>query len=434
MPSTNTLLISALLGASAVNCTLTAEAQRTQRSRREDFQLSMRYSLTLMKRGIRFWLAYALAWVPYAASYIVIFLQQGSSLNSAVIDALINVISAAVLGLLVLWVCGHLSWSHYKRLWFFPTQIALAIVYASLWVTTVSLIFTLWISLRNGKFTFVFLQSYALQWEFFSGLMIYATLASLSYVMQISADLREEERRARETELRAARAEALHTRAELTALRSKLNPHFLFNTLHTLMALVRHNRAEAEVAIERFSAMLRYLLRRQNDSGDVTSAETTFAEEWDFVKNYLELEKLRLGNRLVVKAEIDPAAFDAVLPHLSLQPLVENAIKHAVAPRALGGRISIAASLTDADLVLTVSDNGNGATAEQLEQSSGLGLKLIAKTLSTQYEGRAQFAIESSPNKGFTVRLRIPQDFKSPRRLGPNNHETHLDRVSTVTR
>ena len=356
-------------------------------------------------------MAYTLAWVPYAASYIVIFLQQGASLNSAIIDALINVISAAVLGLLVLWVCARLSWSHYKRLWFFPTQIGLAILYASLWVTTVSLIFTLWISLRDGKFTVVFLQSYALQWEFFSGLMIYATLASLSYVMQISADLREEERRAREIELRAARAEALHTRAELTALRSKLNPHFLFNTLHTLMALVRDNRAEAEVAIERFSAMLRYVLRRQNDSGpDVTSAETTFADEWEFVQNYLELEKLRLGSRLVVNTEIDPEAFDAMLPPFSIQPLVENAIKHAIAPRAMGGTISITASLTGGDLILTVSDNGNGATNSQPEQSPGLGLKLIAKTLSTQYEGRAIFETESAPNKGFTVRLKIPQD------------------------
>lgn len=370
-----------------------------------------------MKRGIRFWLAYALAWVPYTASYIVIFLQQGGSLNAAIIDALINVISAAVLGLLVFWVCGRLSWSHYKRIWFFPTQVGLAIAYASLWVTTVSLIFTLWISLRNGTFTFVYLRSYALQWEFFSGLMIYATLASLAYVMQISADLREEERRARETELRAARAEALHTRAELTALRSKLNPHFLFNTLHTLMALVRDNSAEAEVAIERFSAMLRYLLRRQNDFGqDVTSSETTFADEWDFVQNYLALEKLRLGSRLAVETKIDPDTFEAMLPPLSLQPLVENAIKHAVAPRALGGRISIAASLTDEDLVLTVSDDGYGATREQLEQSSGLGLQLIARTLNTQYEGRALFAIESLPHKGFSVRLQIPQDF-SPRSI-----------------
>ena len=364
-----------------------------------------------MRRGIRFWLAYSLAWVPYAASYIVIFLQQGGPLSSAIADALINVISAAVLGILVLWVCRRLSWSHYKRLWFFPTQVGLAVAYATLWVTTVSLIFTLWLTVRNGQFTFTFLQSYALQWEFFSGLMIYATLASLSYVMQISADLREEERRARETELRAARAEALHTRAELTALRSKLNPHFLFNTLHTLMALVRDNRAEAEVAIERFSAMLRYILRRQNDSDqDITSSETTFADEWDFVKNYLELEKLRLGSRLVVETKIDPDAFDALLPPLSLQPLVENAIKHAIAPRAVGGRISIAAALTDDELVVSVSDDGYGATKEQLQQSSGLGLKLIAKTLSTQYEGRASFATESSPTKGFTVKLSIPQN------------------------
>lgn len=385
-----------------------------------------------MKRGIRFWLAYALAWVPYAASYIVIFLQQGGPLSSSIADALINVVSAAVLGILVLWLCRRLSWSHYKRLWFFPAQVGLAVVYATAWVTTVSLIFTLWLSLRNGQFTFVFLQSYALQWEFFSGLMIYATLASLSYVLQISADLREEERRARETELRAARAEALHTRAELTALRSKLNPHFLFNTLHTLMALVRDNRAEAEVAIERFSAMLRYLLRRQNNSDyDGPSSETTFAEEWDFVKNYLELERLRLGSRLIVETKIDPDAFEAVLPPLSLQPLVENGIKHAIAPRAVGGRITIAASVTDEDLVLTVSDDGYGATKEELEQSSGLGLKLIEKTLSTQYEGRASFDIESSHQKGFTVRLRIPQDFKG---LSFQTRATRLEKVSTVTR
>jgi two-component system, LytTR family, sensor kinase len=372
-----------------------------------------------MKRGRRFWLAYSLAWVPYALSYVVIFVHQGSSLTSAISDTLINIISAAVLGLLVLWLCQRLSWSHYKRAWFFPTHVGLAVVYASLWVAMVSLIFTLWTSLQQGKLTIVYLQSFALQWEFFSGLMIYATLASLAYVQQISADLREEERRTRETELRAARAEALHTRTELTALRAKLNPHFLFNTLHTLMALVRDDRAEAEDAIERFSAMLRYLLRRQSDTGthDVISSETSFADEWDFVQNYLALEQLRLGSRLAVETKIDPDAFDALLPPLSLQPLVENAIKHAVAPRASGGKISIAASFIDEDLVLSVSDNGYGATEDQLRQSSGLGLQLIAKTLSTQYEGRAQFAIETAPRKGFTVRLQIPQDVNGSRLL-----------------
>jgi sensor histidine kinase YesM len=242
--------------------------------------------------------------------------------------------------------------------------------------------------------------------------MIYATLASLAYVFQISVNLREAERRARDTELRTARAEALQTRAELTALRAKLNPHFLFNTLHTLMALLRNDRSEAEIAIERFSSMLRYVLRSPGEvsAHDRNTTQTTFADEWEFVENYLALEQLRLGDRLKVETEIDAEAFDALLPPLSLQPLVENAIKHAVAPRALGGRIFIAVSLDDENLIVSVRDDGCGATQTELTDSNGLGLKLIEKTLSTQYDGRAQFAIETSPQAGFTVRLTIPQD------------------------
>ena len=361
-----------------------------------------------MKRGFRFWLVYSLAWLPYAFSYVAVFVQQGSSVRRAIADASVNVISAAALGVGVLWTCRRLPWSLYKRAWFIPLHVLLAITYAGLWVAAVSLVFTVQASIETSKLIIRYLQSYALQWEFFGGLMIYATLASLAYVFQISVNLREEERRARETELRAAHAEALHTRAELTALRAKLNPHFLFNTLHTLMALMRNDRSEAEIAIERFSSMLRYVLR---SPGEVTATtQTTFAEEWEFVENYLALEQLRLGDRLRVETEIEPDAFDALLPPLSLQPLVENAIKHAVAPRALGGRIFVTASLEDDNLIVTVSDDGCGATQRELTDSDGLGLKLIAKTLSTQYAGRAQFAIETSPQAGFTVRLTIPQD------------------------
>ena len=360
-----------------------------------------------MKRRFRFWLVYCLAWLPFAFSYVAVFIQQGSSPGAAIRDAASNVITAAVLGIGVLWVCRRLTWSFYKRPWFVPLHVVLAIVYASLWVGAVSLVFTVIVSIRDSRLSIQYLQSYALQWEFFSGLMIYATLASLAYVFQISVNLREEERRARETELRAARAEALHTRSELTSLRAKLNPHFLFNTLHTLMALMRNDRSEAELAIERFSSMLRYVLRGA-DSERITT-QTTFADEWQFVENYLALEQLRLGDRLKIETDIDPEAFDAVLPPLSLQPLVENAIKHAVAPRALGGKIFIAARMVDDDLLLTVSDDGRGATQNEVADSSGLGLKLIEKTLSTQYEGRAQFAIETSPQNGFTVRLMIPQ-------------------------
>ena len=365
-----------------------------------------------MKRGARFWLVYGVAWLPYAVSYVAIFVQQGSSLGDAIADALVNVITAAVLGVGILWVCERLPWSLYKRPWFIPLHVVLAITYAALWVTAVSLVFTVITSIQRSKLTIVYLRSYALQWEFFSGLMIYAMLASLAYVFQISVNLREEERRARETELRAARAEALNTRAELSALRAKLNPHFLFNTLHTLMALMRNDRAEAETAIERFSSMLRYVLRGSGEFGaqERATTQTTFADEWEFVENYLALEQLRLGDRLKVETQIDLEAFDALLPPLSVQPLVENAIKHAVAPRALGGRILVVASIDGDSLVVSVTDDGAGASQNELADSSGLGLKLIAKTLSTQYEGRAQFGIETSPQKGFTVRMTIPQD------------------------
>ena len=364
-----------------------------------------------MKRRFRFWLVYCLAWLPYAFSYVAVFIQQGSSPDTAIADAATNVISAAVLGIGVLWLCQRLLWSFYKRPWFVPLHVILAIVYAGLWVSAVSLVFTVVASIQASKLTILYLESYALQWEFFGGLMIYATLASLAYVFQISNNLREEERRARETELRAARAEALHTRSELTALRAKLNPHFLFNTLHTLMALMRNDHSEAEITIERFSSMLRYVLRgAESGNYERTTMQTTFADEWEFVENYLALEQLRLGDRLKIETEIQPDAFEALLPPLTLQPLVENAIKHAVAPRALGGRIFVAARMVNDDLVLTVSDDGCGATQNEVADSSGLGLKLITKTLNTQYEGRAQFAIETSPQKGFTVRLMIPQD------------------------
>jgi sensor histidine kinase YesM len=369
-----------------------------------------------MKRGLRFWLIYAIAWLPYWASYIAIFVQQGSSVGSAISDASSNVISAAALGVGVLWFCRRWPWSLYARQWFFVVHLGLAALYAVIWVGTVSLIFTLLTTMEKGKWTLVFLRSYALQWELFSGLMIYATIASVAYVLQVAANLREEERRTKEMEVRAARAEALQTQTELTALRAKLNPHFLFNTLHTLMALVRDGRAEAEVAIERFSSMLSYVVRRETEAGtvEVNSRDTTFEDEWEFAQNYLALEQLRLGDRLNVEAKIDPAAFDARLPPFSLQPLIENAIKHSVAPRAGGGKVSIAVSITTGDLIVIVSDDGRGTTCDQVEESSGLGLRLIRKTLSTQYDGHAQFDVETSPHQGFTVRMKIPQEERDP--------------------
>jgi sensor histidine kinase YesM len=132
--------------------------------------------------------------------------------------------------------------------------------------------------IQRGSWVFIRWDNFALLWQLFSGAMVYLTIVSSVYVRQVNENLQIEERRNADLEMRAVRAEAARASAELAALRSQLNPHFLFNTLHSLMALVRTDAETAEAAIERFSLMLRYVLQSQSENRDV-SADITFAEE-----------------------------------------------------------------------------------------------------------------------------------------------------------
>jgi sensor histidine kinase YesM len=226
---------------------------------------------------------------------------------------------------------------------------------------------------------------------------VYAVIAGGCYVIRIMGQLREQE-------ALAARAEALRVRAELSALRGQLNPHFLFNTLHTLTALVRREPATAEQALERFGDMLRYVL----DVKRAAREDVTLAEEMEFVRNYLSLEQLRLGDRLRVREEIDPEAYDCVLPSLTLQPLIENAIKYGVAPRAAGGTIDIRATLDGDLLAMEVRDDGPGAAADVALGAGGVGLRAVRQRLETRYPGAARFAVETAPGRGFAVRIALP--------------------------
>jgi two-component system LytT family sensor kinase len=359
-------------------------------------------------RRPRFWLIYAAAWLPYAASYVAIFLVQSSAggLYGAVTDMLYNVVSAAVLGLGVMWFCRRVPWTLHKHPWFFPAHLIAAALYSLSWCAAVTAVLTAVVSFRRGQFLPFIFSGYSLQWQLFSGLMIYGTLASVSYTVQIVERLRQEE-------ARAARAENLRVRAELEALRAKLNPHFLFNTLHTLMALVRQNPRAAEQALERFAALLRYTLNLQRASpggGADEVDDVRLGSEWKFVEHYLALEGLRLGPRLRVEADVRADTLDCVLPALTLQPLVENAIKHGIAPRAAGGVLRISARLEgDETLRVEVCDDGPGAPPSSLNEG-GLGLRLVRQRLETRYRGGAEFRIETKPGAGFKVVVCVPQD------------------------
>ena len=239
-------------------------------------------------------------------------------------------------------------------------------------------------------------------WRVIWGAVVYAAIATGFTAMLQS-------RRARAAALAAAQAESALARAELAAISGKLDPHFLFNTLNSLIALTRKDARAAEAALLRFSSMLRYVL----DSKRSTSGRVALAEEIEFVRDYLALESLRLGSRLHIDWQLDPATLQDEIPPLSLQPLVENSIVHAVAPRSQGGSISIrAARDADRGLALSVEDDGPGCDATRLEQVAkgrGIGLAALKQRFALDYEGRARLQVRTAPGAGFRVDLWIPQ-------------------------
>ena len=239
-------------------------------------------------------------------------------------------------------------------------------------------------------------------WRLIWGVVVYAAITT-AFTALLQA------RRARAAALAAAQAESALARAELSAISGKLDPHFLFNTLNSLIALTRKDPRAAEEALLKFSNMLRYVL----DSKRSASGRVPLAEEIDFVRDYLALESLRLGSRLQIDWQLDPATLQDEIPPLSLQPLVENSVLHGVAPRAQGGSISIRAK-RDADqgLALSVEDDGPGcdpARIDQAPEGRGIGLASLKRRFALDYEGRARLQVSTAPGAGFRVHLWIPQ-------------------------
>ncbi len=192
--------------------------------------------------------------------------------------------------------------------------------------------------------------------------------------------------------------EAQLTRAELHALKAQLQPHFLFNTLNTISSLVREEPLKAEAMLSRLGDLLRITLR------DHQADEVPLADELAFVDGYLEIEQARFGDRLQVVRHIDPAALDALVPHLVLQPMVENAVRHGVGPRLAGGTLQVRAERRGGTLALEVRDDGVGAAAF----AEGVGIANTRARLAHLYGGEHRFAVSSSPGDGFSVAIEIP--------------------------
>ncbi|MCE4555487.1 sensor histidine kinase [Roseateles cellulosilyticus] len=243
-----------------------------------------------------------------------------------------------------------------------------------------------------------------LLWRSIWGLVAYAVIATaFTAVLQARA--------ARTAAVAAAQAESALAKAELSAISGKLNPHFLFNTLNTLIALTRKDPAGAEAALLQFASMLRYVLDTKRGAED----RVMLCDEIDFLRDYLALEALRLGPRLRVDWQLEERVMADELPPLTLQPLVENSILHAVAPRKTGGCVTISArrNALNQGLELAVSDDGPGCDPAALEarpgQRRGVGLSALKKRFALDYGGQARLRIHTAPGTGFRVDLFIPQ-------------------------
>jgi two-component system LytT family sensor kinase len=207
----------------------------------------------------------------------------------------------------------------------------------------------------------------------------------------------------RASELEQSLLRARLAEAQLRALKMQLHPHFLFNTLHSISSLVLEDAAKANNMIARLGDFLRLTL----DNSD--QQMVTLKEEMEFLHCYLEIEQVRFGDRLTIDFEIEATALSGQLPHLILQPVVENAVQHAIAPRIAPGRINIEAKRLNGLLRVAVTDTGPGsATASKPAEGHGLGLSNVRARLRETYGTRFRFETENISEGGLKVIMEVP--------------------------
>lgn len=230
------------------------------------------------------------------------------------------------------------------------------------------------------------------------GLVVVGTMGVL-LALRVGAALFAVEQELRERQ----QAERQASRARLRAVTAQMSPHFLFNALHSLSALVRRDARAAEGTLERLGGLLRYGL----DAGE---SAVTFADEWTFARNYLDIEALRLGSRLRVSEQIDPEVMDQLVPPFIIQPLLENAIRYGVSPFPAGGSIAVRARVEGDELILEVEDSGPGSTPETMADAPGVGVRGVRAQLETHFPQAWRMELLRPSTGGFVVRVVMPAD------------------------
>jgi sensor histidine kinase YesM len=337
-------------------------------------------------------LLYTACWLPVVALYATaVWLGGGATATQSMFSGLLNTTVPWLGGAAIWWLSGVLPIRRTGRVTVGVVHLVCAVAFSTLW--TGGMVNRLHaIGMLDMR---VILNTIA-PWQWISGLFVYVMVAAISYVIR-------DQRRARALELAAERSERLRVQAELQALRAHINPHFLFNSLHAVTQLLHRDPTRAEQALERLATLFRYALRLDREQIELVTVE----DEWQFVQDYLWLEQLRLGSRLSVEVDIEDDVLECVVPPFSLQPLVENAIRHGIAPLARDGHLTIRAHERDGTLLLSVSDDGAGAQTPT-NGSRGVGLRAVTQRLQSQFGDQVTHRVTTAPGAGYSIELSFP--------------------------
>jgi two-component system LytT family sensor kinase len=303
------------------------------------------------------------------------------------IKSAFSVITAtAIVAYLVVRFVRRVPWPRRFRLSFLLINVAAAIATTLLWIGLSIAIESLFTgSLLNTRTGTLFWRE-----RISMGLYLYAVIAAITYPAHASA--------------RAAHAESLAARTQLAALRAQIQPHFLFNALHTVVQLIPLDPARAVEAAELIADLLRATV-------DETRDEVTLDEEWRFVSRYLALERIRFGDRLVIRSQFSESVLDDLIPAFALQTLVENAVRHGAARRVAATEIAVSASGSESELTVSVRNTDDGAPATP--PTAGTGLARLRERLGVLYGDAARLEYGPTNDGLYESLLVVPRNRRS---------------------
>jgi len=292
----------------------------------------------------------------------------------------------------VAWIVRRLSFDRTSKPIFFLAHFVAGVLVSAMWTALAFLDLKIYAHPQIERYLRTMYAQY-----FNIGLVLYAAIAAWMYAVRFH-------RKSKEQAVAAVDLKRLAREAELRALKAQINPHFLFNALNSVNATVIEHPEIAREITTRLGSILRYAL-------DGSGKEfVTLKEELDFVRDYLRIEKLRLGDRLESEVNVEESLLEVRVPPMTLEPLVENAVKHGVASHAAGGLVAIHICAEGDRLCYRVIDTGAGPCVTETESlfDRGMGLRNTLERLKRLYDDRLSFHIEKKRPSGCEVTMSIP--------------------------